>query len=183
LRHRRIHLSESEVCHAHNSSDRTVGGRVRVDRIRASGGQGRVRPARALHRREFRQRLGAKARAATLDDIQKYLERLGARYLPPDRTLTIEVRDIDLAGRYEPWRSGNFYDVRILRDVTWPRIVVRYTLTQGTATLLSREETVSDLNYLMRPKLRYSGDQLYYEKAMLDDWFRDRFVRNRPARG
>jgi hypothetical protein len=40
---------------------------------------------------------------------------------------------------------------------------------------MSAQETVIDQYYLARPT-RASSDPLRYEKAMLDDWFRARFV-------
>jgi Protein of unknown function (DUF3016) len=122
---------------------------------------------------------GDKAREPVLRNIREHLERLGARYLKPDQTLKIDVLDIDLAGRFEWWRPYA-YNVRILRGVTWPRIAVRYTLQEDDRTLLSAEESVSDLNYQMRTAASLSSDPLKYEKAMLDDWFRARFVRFKP---
>jgi hypothetical protein len=86
------------------------------------------------------------------------------------------VTDVDLAGRFEWWRPYA-YDVRILRDITWPRIKLRYALADGGRTVLSAEEQISDLNYLMNAGVRSSSDPLKYEKAMLDDWFRARTVR------
>lgn len=47
---------------------------------------------------------------------------------------------------------------------------------------LRAEETVSDMNYLMNSSARHSGERLAYEKAMLRDWFRARFVAMRPPR-
>lgn len=122
----------------------------------------------------------AKARAATMNELQRYLEQLGARYLKPDQVLSVEVRDIDLAGRYEPLRGGA-YDVRVLDPATWPKIVVRYTLVQDGRTLLSAEETIQDLDYLARPNARFSTGPLRYEKEMLDAWFKAHFVERRPA--
>jgi hypothetical protein len=119
-------------------------------------------------------------RDRTLREIAAHLERLGTRYLSPGQTLTIEVRDLDLAGRQEPWRLRADH-VRVLGPATWPRIVMRYTLTGNGATRMSAEETVADLDYLSRPEGRISGDRLRYEKAMLDDWFRARFATRNPA--
>jgi hypothetical protein len=123
---------------------------------------------------------GPKARAATLHELQKHLERLGERYLKPEQMLTIDVRDIDLAGRYEPWRI-NTHNTRILREITWPQIRIYYTLKSNNTVLVSAEETISDLNYLMRADTIRSSDPLRYEKAMLDEWFRVRFVDRQPA--
>lgn len=43
--------------------------------------------------------------------------------------------------------------------------------------LMKGEETVTDMNYLWNPSARGSSERLAYEKDMLRDWFRDRFVK------
>ena len=121
---------------------------------------------------------GAKAREPVLRNIRAHLEGLGAR-LKPGQTLRIDVLDIDLAGRFEWWRPYA-YNVRILSGVTWPRIAVRYTLQEEDRTLVAAEESISDLNYQTRMAVSLSSDPLRYEKAMLDDWFRTRFVKLKP---
>jgi len=121
--------------------------------------------------------------APALQVIRGHLRRLGERYLRPDDVLSIEILDIDLAGRYEPWRFPG-QDLRYMREVTWPTIKVRYTLLRQGSAALDGEEVVTDQNYLMRAGARHSGTPLFYEKAMLDDWFRDRFggTRGTPGR-
>ena len=37
--------------------------------------------------------------------LTRHLEKLGQRYLQPGQRVHIDIRDIDLAGRYEPWNS------------------------------------------------------------------------------
>jgi len=118
---------------------------------------------------------GGGSRNATLAELRGYLQQLGGRYLPPGQTLDIMVLDIDLAGSYEPWRAG-MSDVRILRDVTPPRIRLRYVLSERGRRLRSGEETLSDINYQMNPSARASGDRYTYEKALLSDWFRRNFA-------
>lgn len=122
---------------------------------------------------------GENARAPALDGIRKHLERLRRRYLKPDQNLTIEVLDLDLAGRLEPWHA-NAYDVRYMRKITWPRMTLRYTLVQNGIAPAQGEETIGDMNYLMDAGARLSSDSLRSEKTMLDDWFRKRFVRGLP---
>jgi hypothetical protein len=51
------------------------------------------------------------------------------------------------------------------------------------ALVANGDETISDINYLMRASIAYSSDSLRYEKAMLDEWFRTRFVDRQPALG
>jgi hypothetical protein len=116
---------------------------------------------------------GASAREVTLRMIREHLVRLGERYLAPDRTVTIEILDIDLAGELE-WRHGP-YDIRYLRSHTWPRIKLRYTLEESGQTVDSREEAVSDPSYQMNVITR-SGESMPHEKEMLARWFRSRFA-------
>ena len=119
----------------------------------------------------------------TLAGLRSHLQRLGQRYLARGQTLTVDVLDVDRAGQYEPWRY-NLTDVRILRDVTPPRIKLRYVLTDGGKRTRSGEETLSDINYQMNPAARSSSDRLVYEKALLDDWFRRNFAnRSGGSRG
>lgn len=128
--------------------------------------------------RDFR---SAGQRDGIVKEFERYLVRLGERRLKDGQTLRIDVLDIRLAGRYEPWQR-HFNDVRILRDVTPPRFKVRYTLRERGKVLIAGEESVSDMGYLRRFSARNSSERFAYEKDMLRDWFRDRFVRLVPPR-
>jgi hypothetical protein len=68
---------------------------------------------------------------------------LGERYLAAEEKLSIEVLVIDLAGRTEPWHTPNF-GVRYMRDVTWPRIKLRYTLERNDL-ITNAEESIADI--------------------------------------
>ena len=105
-----------------------------------------------------------------LKDLKAHIEKLGKRYLQSGQTLKMDIRDIDLAGQFEPWRV-NFQDVRFMREVTWPRIKLHYSLEQDGKTLVSRDVTVIDQSYLQHGNYYFSNDRLRYEKTMLDDWF------------
>ncbi len=123
--------------------------------------------------------LGARSRGATEAEVRTHLQRLGDRLLAPGQSLVIEVLNIDLAGQYEPWRR-NFSDVRIMRDVTPPRITLRYVLTERGKRTRSGEEVLTDINYQMNSSARFFGDPYVYEKALLDDWFRRTIASRRP---
>lgn len=114
-------------------------------------------------------------------EFRSYFEKLAGRYLKKGQVLQIDVLDIRLAGQYEPWRPY-FDDVRILRDSTPPRFKLRYKLTEGGRVLARGEEVVSDLNYLWSSSGRSAMERHPYEKEMLRDWFRKRFVKLQPAR-
>ena len=117
----------------------------------------------------------AQDRADVQHDIEQHLRQLAQRILPAGDSLKIEVLDIDLAGRVEPFQHRVGADVRVVRDISWPRMTVRYTLTQGETASPSQEERLSDLSYLTSLNRYSSGDRLRYEKPMLDRWFAERF--------
>lgn len=107
--------------------------------------------------------------------LRSYLQTLGKRYLPPGQTLRIDIRDIDLAGQYEPWHP-QAYTIRFMRDITWPSIDLHYVLSQQGQPLSQADAHLSDKFYLQRPGRSTSSDRLYAEKAMLEEWFRKQFA-------
>ena len=116
-------------------------------------------------------------------DLAEYIYTLGDDYLPEGYHLAIQVLDIDLAGRYEPWRMHGA-DVRYIRDITWPRINLTFALRDSNGELVSQgEESVVDMNYLNGIQHHRQSDRLRYEKAMLDDWFHDHFKNLEPQQG
>ncbi len=119
------------------------------------------------------------ADAGVLAELKTYVQRLGGRFLAPGQNLAIDILDIDRAGMEEPWRGGGMGDVRIMRGVTPPRIKLRYVLNEKGKRPRGGEETLTDINYQMNPSARFGGDRLVYEKALLDDWFRRMFPRDR----
>ena len=120
---------------------------------------------------------GERERGEVQRDIERHLQALAQRNLQPGETLKIEILDIDLAGQFEVSRRRLGSDVRVVRDSTWPRIKLRYTLTKGTQVTASREEQITDKNYLTSINRYASGDRLRYEKAMLDEWFDKRVAK------
>ncbi|MGH8380838.1 DUF3016 domain-containing protein [Pseudomonas sp.] len=115
-----------------------------------------------------------------MKELRSYLQTLGKRYLPPGQTLRIDIRDIDLAGRYEPWHA-QAYTIRFMRDITWPSIDLHYELWQQGKPLSQADAHVTDKFYLQRPGRRANSDRLYAEKAMLQEWFRKQFAVPRPT--
>jgi hypothetical protein len=110
-----------------------------------------------------------------MKELRSYIQKLGERYLPADQQLQIEIRNIDLAGRFEPWRL-NAYEVRFMREITWPSIDLHYVLKQNGQTVSQADARVMDQSYLQRPGRAGRSDRLYSEKAMLSDWFRRQFA-------
>jgi hypothetical protein len=115
----------------------------------------------------------------TLQGVEGQFKTLSDRYLGPDQVLKVEVLDIDLAGRYEPWRPFS-PDVRVMRAVDWPRIKLRYSLENKAGVLASGDETLRDMDYLRHVNVNYAADPLRYEKAMISKWFLTRLGRFLP---
>ncbi len=107
--------------------------------------------------------------------LTQHLQRLGAQGLPPQQMLHIVVTDIDLAGRTRP-ELAQRPDLRVLDGRTdWPRIALRYTLSEDGRVLREGREQLSDMAYLDHLPRPTSGEPLPYERRLLDDWFRARF--------
>ncbi len=116
--------------------------------------------------------------AVLMKQFEAHFKALGERYLPKDERLEIVVLDIDMAGAYEPWRTPNLTNTRIIRDMYPPKFSLHYRWHDKNGTLKAdRQDAVSDLNYLMRLDSRQyrDSDPLRYEKTLLDRWFREQF--------
>ncbi|MBO9650898.1 MAG: DUF3016 domain-containing protein [Variovorax sp.] len=114
-------------------------------------------------------------REEVMRDVQQHLQRLADRHLGPGDALRIEVLDIDLAGDFNPLRRAGS-EVRILTDVTWPRMELRYTLSHDGQVIASGQERISDMNYLVMVRRNSGSDRFIYERPMLDNWFARRIV-------
>lgn len=112
---------------------------------------------------------------ANLQAISDYLQRLGKDYLPDGQSLKVEVLNVDLAGKLRPTRRWGLVRVTGL-PLDWPRMTLRYTLESDGKVLTSGEETLSDMGYSSRLGAYAGQEPLAYEKRMLKDWFRSRFV-------
>lgn len=127
-----------------------------------------VNPAQ-FNDEDFRYRFTPSERAAAVSELTGYIVRTAQSLLKPGRSLRVEILDFQRAGIYNPLH-GNAANVRILKDTTPPRITLRYQLTGGPAQ--GGREMLTDVNYLMNPSGRFSGDPFVYEKALLADWLR-----------
>jgi hypothetical protein len=112
--------------------------------------------------------------ASLLAALGEHLKQLGQKHLGEAQVLDIEVTDIDLAGSQEYfWRIS---PLRVMRDVTSPRISLRWRLSSSDPNGPAIEVTLRDMAYLSRTNHYAEGDPLRYEKLMLDDWFRRTFA-------
>jgi hypothetical protein len=113
---------------------------------------------------------------STLDALEAHMKKLGDKYVGPNDTLRIDVLDIDLAG-WARWGGRAPNEVRVVRGkADFPAMRIRYTLESGGRTQRSAEVSISDPMYTGHAIGRASNEPYYYEKRMLDDWFRSTFA-------
>lgn len=111
--------------------------------------------------------------------LERHFATLGERCLRAGETLELRVLDVDLAGRHEWWHRSA-YDVRVMRDITWPRLELEYLWRDANGAVLGdRRERVVDMSYLWHGAARHDATPLPYERAMLRDWFERRFCGER----
>ena len=119
---------------------------------------------------------------ANLKLLAGHLQTLAQRYLPADQTLKVDVLDVDLAGSVNYTRAGAFAVRRMRGRTDWPRITLRYTLESGGRPLRTGEEAVTDMTYTQGiGRYRAASEALFYERHMLEGWFRARFAEDRVA--
>lgn len=109
-------------------------------------------------------------RKEVLDSLADYFAQLG-KSLPAGQELTVDVTDIDLAGReYPNMRAGN--DLRVLKGMAdWPVMELRYTLSANGQVVKSGNAKLSDMNYLHRSSRLHDSEPLRFEKRMIQEWF------------
>lgn len=108
-------------------------------------------------------------REDVLRTLSAHFAKLG-KELPAGQELTVDITDIDLAGREYPNRRGG--ELRVLQGMAdWPRIELNYTLSANGQVIDSGKARLADMSYLQRPVRGFDTDALRYEKRMLDEWF------------
>jgi hypothetical protein len=120
-----------------------------------------------------------------LAELRRHLLALGARCIPPEHSLKIVVRDLDLAGHYD-WRYreslGNF---RLLPNAAWVRMTIEYEWRDPAGAVIAASvDRLHSADFLGGPARPRSGDgPLPDEKQLLDRWFEPRFCRGGRAGG
>jgi hypothetical protein len=111
-----------------------------------------------------------------LRQLKEHIERTASRRLAPGQRLVVAITDIDMAGDFEPWRSPQMQDVRIVKDIYPPRIDLAYQLVDATGAVISEgKRELRDLSFNMKVSSVPTSDPLRHEKALLDDWLRRDF--------
>ncbi len=110
--------------------------------------------------------------------LDRHLRSAAAQCVAEDERLTVAVLDVDLAGDID-WSRSSAVELRVLREVSWPRIELEYALIDaGGQTVVQGREQVSDMNYLAHSaRARFARETLPYERLMLENWAASRLCR------
>lgn len=122
-------------------------------------------------------------REQALAELKSHLQRAAAQMLPAEQRLQLDVTQVNLAGEMEPMFRRGTQDVRVMRNASWPSMELHYKLSDASgATLKEGDARLAELDYLQRSNVRYAGQALAHEKAMIDRWFQAEFrVEQKPA--
>lgn len=117
---------------------------------------------------------------AYLEQLRQHVLKKAAAYLAPGEQLSIEIKDIDMAGGFEPW-SAPGQSIRMVRHIYPPRIELSYQWRRAAGEMIEEgSERLTDMFYQMR-LMPDSTDAMRYEKALMDDWLAKLFTGRQPA--
>jgi hypothetical protein len=118
------------------------------------------------------------SRESDLTQIRDYLVRQGRYYVVEGQRLDISFTDIDRAGEFEPWRGSRWDEVRIVKDIYPPRMVLNFRLVDAEGNVIKQgKRELLDMAFMLKISLVDRNDPLHYDKALLDDWLRTEFPR------
>lgn len=105
-----------------------------------------------------------------VEELARYLRERAQRRLPEGERLEVELRDIDRAGEFEPWRGVEFHDTRIIRDLYPPRIALAFRRLDAQGNVIAEgERDLTDGGFLLQSNINDS-DPLRFEKRLIDRW-------------
>ena len=115
-------------------------------------------------RKQFRERI--------FKDFEEHFAKLAAT-LPAEKTLKIDVTDVDLAG---DTHHAGVNRTRIVKEIYSPRMNFAYQVLDADGKVIKSDEVVvKDMSFMSGSNLKYRNKSLGYEKKMLDDWFKETF--------
>lgn len=105
-----------------------------------------------------------------------HIEKLAKKVLAPDERLEITFKDIDLAGQFEPERGPAMQDVRIYRDITYPRMHFFFRVLGPDGHVRAEgERKLTDMDYNMKIRLPTSDMNYRPDMDLLSDWMGSEF--------
>jgi hypothetical protein len=124
--------------------------------------------------------MGDSDRTTYLEQIRDHVLEQAKYYVPEGHKLSVTFTDIDMAGDFEPWRGPRWDDIRIVKDIYPPRVVLAFQLTDAAGNVVKEgKRDLRDLAFMMKISMSFRDDPVRHEKALIDDWLRSEFPRVR----
>ncbi len=110
-----------------------------------------------------------------MEQFREFLQERIAPRLETGQRVVITIKDIDLAGDFEPWRGPRADDIRIVKDIYVPRVKLEFRLLNADGSVASEgQRDLKNLGFMMSTPFPQS-DSLRWDKDMLNDWIRREF--------
>lgn len=124
--------------------------------------------------------MGDATRTTYLEQIRDHVLEQAKYYVPEGHRLSVTFTDIDMAGDFEPWHGPRWDDIRVVKDIYPPRILLTFRLTDAAGNVVKEgKRDLRDLAFMMKITMSFRDDPVRHEKALLDDWLRSEFPRVR----
>jgi hypothetical protein len=98
-----------------------------------------------------------------------------ATKLPPGYSMEISIKDVDLAGDVNPMYRVNNTEIRVIKDIYFPRMTLDYVLLDANKQPVKQETDVKikDMGFMTSSKMnhKHKYQEFTYEYAMLKRWF------------
>lgn len=93
--------------------------------------------------------------------------------LPAGYQLSITMKDLDLAGDVNPMYRMNQTDVRVVKDIYFPRVKLDYVLTGPQQQEIARgtDVKIQDMSFMSSTGISSMNREFHYEHTMLKRWF------------
>ena len=111
-------------------------------------------------------------RERLMKQFDGFFQQLGAE-LPEGYKWEVTVLDVDLAGDVDYFARGAGDAVRVVKDVFSPAIKFNHVLSDKYGEqIIGGEEKLRDMGFLYSLQPLTNRGEFYYEKEMLEDWFK-----------
>ncbi|MAG75300.1 MAG: hypothetical protein CL811_00960 [Colwelliaceae bacterium] len=108
-------------------------------------------------------------------EMSNHLNKL-AEQLPHGYKLTMDVDNVDLAGRIT---FVNGQEIRVIKDMFYPNMSFSYTLTDDKGQVLDKRETkAKGKAFMMNTNSQLGHRSFPYEKNLLSHWFNKELLAN-----
>lgn len=97
-----------------------------------------------------------------------------ATKLPAGYRLEVTVKDLDLAGDVNPMFRIDHNDIRVIKDIYFPRMTIDYVVFDANKqpVMTGTDERIKDMGFMMSTPSGFNQREFIYEAEMLKKWFK-----------